>query len=83
MNSICLPGSKASAQAREPGQAFWNVLREDQMPLALPFHPTKHTLLVPETDATVLTFPQVRSRLVVSRGPHAPVGVTVAHGVVA
>lgn len=43
MVSICQ--AEASAQGKEAKEAFWNVLQEDQMPLALHLHPTTHTLL--------------------------------------
>lgn len=54
MNGVHLPGSEASAQGKRAKQAFWNVLLEDQMPLALHLRPTKHTFLAPETDALPL-----------------------------
>lgn len=88
MNGVHVPGSKGSTQGKGVKEAFWNVLG------TLHPHPPNTHCQPPESDVpapyflrnvTVLTFPQVGSLSCPTAclRSHTPVGVTVAHGVMA
>lgn len=50
MNGVYVPGSQGSTQGKGAKEAFWNILREAQIPLTLHLHPP-NTQLAPETGA--------------------------------